>query len=55
MRTVGLGTCSAAVDDAMDPVPVHFLLAQIKAKPLAYHDGEEAANRVLLSMGRAHG
>jgi hypothetical protein len=42
------------VDDAIDPVPVDLLRAQIKAEPLAHHASEEAVHRVLLPMGDAH-
>src|SRR5262249_44653418 len=53
-RGTGSGLCTATVDDAIDPVPVDLLRAQIKAKLLAHHASEEAAHRVLLPMGRAH-
>ena len=49
-----MGTCTATVDDAIDPVPVDFLRAQIKAELLAHHAGKEASDRVLLPMGRPH-
>jgi hypothetical protein len=39
------------VDDAIDPVPVDLLRAQIKAELFAHHSREEAAHRVLLPMG----
>ena len=45
-----MGTCTATVDDAIDPVPVDFLRAQIKAELLAHHAGKEASDRVLLPM-----
>src|SRR5436309_7247804 len=54
MRTAGIGARTAAVDDAIGPVTVDFLRAQIEAKPFAHHTGEEAADGVLLPMGRAH-
>jgi hypothetical protein len=41
------------VDDAIDPMTVEFLGLKIEAEPLAHHASEEAANRVLLPMGRA--
>src|SRR5262245_30202744 len=50
----GSGPCNATVADAIDPVPVDFLRAQIKAELFAHHPGEEAAHRVLLPMGDAH-
>jgi hypothetical protein len=50
----GSGLCAATVDDAIDPVAVDFLRAQIKAELLAHHASEEAAHRVLLPMGDAH-
>src|SRR5262249_30258828 len=40
--------------DAIDPVTVNLLRAQIKAELLAHHPGEEAADRVLLPIGGAH-
>src|SRR5262249_10896643 len=40
--------------DAIDPVTGDFVRAQIKAELLAHHASEEAANRMLLPMGRAH-
>jgi hypothetical protein len=51
-RGAGSGSCTAT--DAIDPVPVDFLRAQIKAKLFAHHACEEAAHRVLLPMGHAH-
>src|SRR5262245_39892110 len=54
VRTAGNGTCTAAVDDAIDPVTVDLLRAQIKAELLTRHASEEAANRMLLPLGRAH-
>src|SRR5438046_9067598 len=54
MRTAGIGARTAAVDDAIGPLPADFLRAQIEAKPFAHHTGEEAADGVLLPMGRAH-
>src|SRR4029077_15931881 len=54
-RGTGSGLCPATVDDAIDPVPVDLLRAQIKAELFAHHPSEEAAHRVLLPMGRAHG
>src|SRR5262249_40367391 len=53
-RGAGSQPCSATVDDAIDPVPVDFLRAQIKAELLAHHPSEEAAHRMLLPMGDAH-
>src|SRR5438876_5124487 len=50
-RGAGSGSCTA---DAIDPVTVDFLRAQIKAKLFAHHASEEAAHRVLLPMGDAH-
>jgi hypothetical protein len=52
-RTAGIGTHTAALDDAIDPVAVDFLRAQIKTELLAYHAGKKASDRVLLPMGRA--
>src|SRR5207253_8945699 len=54
MRTAGIGARTTAVDDAIGPVTVDFLRAQIEAKPFAHHTGEEAADGVLLPLGRAH-
>jgi len=54
MRMAGIGARTADVDDAIDPVTVDLLRAQIKAEPLAHHTSEEAADRMLLPMGRAH-
>src|ERR1700746_2463699 len=54
MQTAGIGAPTAPVGDAIDPVTVYFLRAQIKAEPLAHHPSEEAADRMLLPMGRAH-
>src|SRR6516225_6392519 len=54
MRTAGIEARTAAVDDAIDPVTVDLLRAQIKAEPLAHHTSEEAADRMLLPMGRAN-
>src|SRR5262249_37837655 len=48
------GLCTATVDDAIDPVTVDLLRAQFKAELFAHHASEEAADRVLLPMGRAH-
>ena len=42
------------MNDAIDPVPIDFLGTQIKAELLAHHAGKEAADRVLLPMGRPH-
>src|SRR5215831_8967192 len=53
-RGAGSGLCTATVDDAIDPVTVNLLRAQIKVELLAHHASEEAADRVLLPMGRAH-
>src|SRR5262249_3644368 len=47
------GLCTATVDDAIDPVTVDFVRAQIKAELLAHHASEEAAHRMLLPMGDA--
>jgi hypothetical protein len=54
--STGANTCSrtAVLDDAIDPIAVDFLRAQIEPEPLAHHGSEEAADRVLLPMGRAH-
>src|SRR5260370_34095432 len=54
MRTAGIGARTAAVDDAIDPVTIDLLRGQIEAEPLAHHTSEEAADRMLLPMGRAH-
>src|SRR5437588_3079486 len=54
MRTAGIRARTAAVDNAIDPVTVDFLRAQIEAELLAHHPSEKAADRVLLPMGRAH-
>src|SRR5258708_12737623 len=54
MRSGGIGTSPAAVDDAIDPVTIDLLRGQIEAEPLAHHTSEEAAHRMLLPMGRAH-
>src|SRR5262249_11310323 len=53
--TPGAGppTDSTAGDDAIDPMLVDLLRAQIKAELLAHHGSEESADRVLLPMGRA--
>src|SRR5947199_249604 len=53
-RAAGSRLCTATVDDAIDPVPVDLLRAQIKAKLLSHHASEEAMHRVLLPMGDAH-
>jgi hypothetical protein len=42
------------VDDAIDLGTVGFLRTQIEAEFFAHHASEEAADRVLLPMGRAH-
>src|SRR6266404_9656155 len=54
VRWAGSGTSTAVVDDAIDPITVDLLRAQFEAEPLAHHTSEEAADRVLLPMGRAH-
>src|SRR5262245_60721866 len=51
-RGAGSGSCTAT--DAIDPVTVDCLGAEIEAKLLAHHASEEAAHRVLLPMGDAH-
>src|SRR5262245_361451 len=51
-RVAGSGPCTST--DAIDPVPVDLLRAQIKAELLAHHASEEAAHRMLLPMGDAH-
>ena len=40
--------------DTLDPLPGDFLRAQIKSELFAHHCSEEAADRVLLPMGRPH-
>src|SRR5438876_12192021 len=47
MRTAGIGARTAAVDDAIGPVTVDFLRAQIEDKPLAHR----LARVVLLASG----
>ena len=49
----GDGNLPAAVD-AIDPMTVHLLGLKIEAELFAHHASEEAADRVLLPMGRAH-
>src|SRR6266851_2193043 len=53
-RSAGFGTSTPAVDDAIDPLTVDFLGVEVEAELFAYHTSEEAADRVLLPMGRAH-
>src|SRR5262249_39223027 len=54
-RGAGSGLCTAAVDDAIDPLTATgFLRTQFKAELLANHPSEEAANRMLLPTGRTH-
>src|SRR6266436_5682923 len=43
----------AHLDDAIDPVTVDFLRAQIEAELLAHYPSKEASDRVLPPMGRA--
>src|SRR5262245_37977049 len=51
----GVGTSTAAKDDAIDPLTATgFLRTQFKAELLAHHPSEEAAHRMLLPTGRTH-
>ena len=53
-RSAGIGASTAAVDDTIDPLTVDFLRVEVEAELFAHHPSEEAADRVLLPMGRAH-
>src|SRR5262249_21665915 len=53
-RGAGSRPCPAPVDAAISPRAGTLLRAQTKAALLAPHASEEAADRVLLPMGRAH-
>jgi hypothetical protein len=46
-------TCQTSVNDTVDPVTVDLLRVEIEAELFAHHTSEEAADRVLLPIGRA--
>src|SRR5262245_13933290 len=52
-RGAGLRTGSAAGGDAIDPMTVDLFGLKIEAELLAHYASEEAADRVLLPIGRA--